>query len=145
MVKLHLGCGEKIIKGYINIDSRHLPGIDLVEDIAALPSIGENSVDLIYASHVLEHFGRRIYMDVLKKWHSVLKKEGILRISVPDFKAVCEHYIEREDLSLLRGFLYGGQDYPQNYHYCCWDFKTIKDDLEKVGFFKIEKYETKVC
>jgi predicted SAM-dependent methyltransferase len=59
MIKLHLGCGYKHIKGFINVDVRELVGVDLVDDIRKLNSFKNESIDLIYASHVLEHIGRR--------------------------------------------------------------------------------------
>lgn len=140
-MKLHLGCGEKHIDGFINIDSRNLKGVDLVDDISKLESIESGSVDLIYACHVLEHFGRHKYMDVIKRWYVLLKPGGVIRISIPDFEAVCEHYNENKDVSVLRGFLYGGQNYAENYHYCTWDFKSIVKDLNSVGFKNVEKYD----
>jgi hypothetical protein len=42
---------------------------------------------------------------------------------------------------LLRGFLYGGQTYAQNYHYCSWDFQSLSNDLIKIGFKEIKKYD----
>lgn len=138
--KLHLGCGNKRIEGFINIDVRELEGVDVVDDITKLTSIEESSVDLIYVSHVLEHIGRNEYIDVLKRWYSILKKEGVLRIAVPDFEAVTEHYNENKNIKALRGFLYGGQNYKENYHYCAWDFKCLKEDLESVGFKNVKRY-----
>jgi hypothetical protein len=41
----------------------------------------------------------------------------------------------------LRGFLYGGQTYEQNYHYCAWDFDTLSEDLKKLGFKNIYSYD----
>jgi len=75
-IKLHLGCGDKHIDGFINVDVRHLDGVDLVEDIKELTSFKKNSVDVIYVSHVLEHFGRNEYMSILKKWYDLLKDGG---------------------------------------------------------------------
>lgn len=141
LMKLHLGCAEKHLEGYTNVDVRDLPGVDLVENIMTLDSIKDSTVDLIYASHVLEHVGRREYMDVLRRWFAVLKEGGVLRIAVPDFETVVEHYNENKDLSVLRGFLYGGQTYVQNYHYCAWDFETLKNDLLEVGFKIAERYD----
>lgn len=140
-IKLHLGCGEKHIDGFINVDVRELEGVDLVDDIKKLNDFQNSSVDLIYVSHVLEHIGRREYMSVLQRWYDLLKLGGKLRIAVPDFEKVVEHYNEYKNLSVLRGFLYGGQTYEQNYHYCTWDFKTLSDDLKCVGFLKIKKYD----
>lgn len=140
-MKLHLGCAEKHIEGFINIDVRHLPGVDVVDDIKTLDKFEKETIDLIYVSHVLEHIGRREYMDVLRRWYSLLKPGGVLRIAVPDFEKVVEHYKKHGDLLVLRGFLYGGQTYPENYHYCGWDFKALSDDLEKIGFNSISRYD----
>ena len=65
MLKLHLGCGTKHLKDYINIDIRYLPGVDEVNNIRFLRNYKENSVDEIYACHVLEHFGRKALMGLL--------------------------------------------------------------------------------
>lgn len=142
-VKLHLGCGEKHIPGFINVDIRKLEGVDLIDDIKKLSSFENDSIDLIYASHVLEHFSRFEYTKVLERWFQLLKRDGILRLSVPDFEKVTEHYIENKNLPILIGLLYGGQNYDQNYHYCIWDFKSLKNELHKVGFKTIEKYDWK--
>lgn len=140
-MKLHLGCGDKILEGFINIDTRKIEGVDIVDDVAILSKIENESVDLIYCSHVLEHFGRNTYLSVLKRWYSVLKYGGILRISVPDFEKVVDHYLINKDIDKIRGFLYGGQNYKENYHYCAWDFNKLKSDLNEVGFKEVYRYD----
>lgn len=140
MVKLHLGCGNKKIKDYINIDIRKEVNPDLIEDISKLETFCENSVDIIYVSHVLEHFSRHEYKKVLSRWYDILKKDGILRISVPDFESINEYYNNTKDLSKLIGLLYGGQNYKENYHYYVWDFKTLEKDLKSVNFKKVIKF-----
>ncbi len=141
MNKLHLGCGTKILKGFTNVDVRKLEGVDLVDDVSKLNNVKNNSIKLIYACHVLEHFGRFEYMNVLKRWFEVLEKGGTLRISVPDFEQVVDYYNKNKDLSKLMGFLYGGQTYDQNYHYCTWDFNSLKKDLESLGFSEVRRYD----
>lgn len=140
-MKLHLGCGDKHIDGFINVDARELKGVDEVDDVKLLSKFSENTIDLIYASHILEHINRLEYNNVLSRWYNLLKDDGILRIAVPDIEKVFEHYNKNKDLRILRGFLWGGQSYGFNYHYCGWDFKTLKEDLESVGFKKIEIYD----
>lgn len=140
-MKLHLGCGNKKIEGYVNIDIREDVNPDLIDDISKLNEIEDNSVDVIYACHVLEHFGRHEYMDVLNRWYSVLKKGGTLRISVPNFEEVSKYYEETKDLSKLLGFLYGGQNYKQNFHYCTWDFNSLQSSLKSLGFKEVYKYD----
>jgi predicted SAM-dependent methyltransferase len=140
-VKLHLGCGSKHIDGFINVDIREEVNPDLIDDIGKLESIKENSVDLIYVCHTLEHFGRHEYMTILERWFELLKEGGIIRISVPDFGKVVEYYNETGDVTKLIGLLYGGQTYAENYHYITWDFQSLKNDLVKVGFKAVLKYD----
>ena len=84
-MKLHVGCGDVIISGWNNLDIEKLPGVDIQDDIRTLEKIENNSCEIIYASHVLEHVGRNEFGDVLKIWNKKLKINGILRIAVPDF------------------------------------------------------------
>jgi len=140
-LKLHLGCGKAHIDGFINIDITNYPGVDMVDDVRHLSKFKENTVDTIYACMVLEHLGRFKYPLALKRWHALLKDGGILRITVPDFEAICEYYMETKDLATIYCALYAGQDSSKNYHYWCWDFKTLKQDLESAGFKNITRYD----
>lgn len=141
MIKLHLGCGNKHIDRFINIDIRYLPSIDKIENIRFLRSFERDSVDLIYASHVLEHFSRWDYKNVLKRWFDILKPGGTLRLGVPDFDALVEYYLKTGNLRDISGLLYGGQDYQENYHYWVWNFKEIERDLKEIGFLNISRYD----
>ena len=142
-IKLHLGCGGKNIDGFINIDVRQIPGVDYIDDIKSLSKFKNNSIDLIYASHVLEHFGRNEYKNVLNRWYELLKPGGTLRLAVPDIEKVVMYYDQFKDLKKLRGFLWGGQNYPNNYHYMGWDLITLKEDLTEIGFKHIIRYDWK--
>jgi len=142
-MKLHLGCGNKRIEGYINIDIRYSPHVDEVDNIARLRAYKKDSVSVIYASHVLEHFTRYDYMHVLERWYEILKPGGILRIGVPDFENIVNYYIKTKDLRILSGMLYGGQDYEQNFHHWCWDFNTLSTELKHIGFKTVERYDWK--
>jgi len=144
MIKLHLGCGNKHIDNYINIDIRYLPGVDEVNNVKFLRNYKNDSVDEIYCCHTLEHFGRWEYKDVLKRWFEILKPGGIMRLAVPDFKSICEYYTKTNDLKTLIGLLYGGQDYDENFHYMTFDFELLKDDLLNIGFSVIDRWDNSV-
>lgn len=58
MNKLHLGCGNKFLEGYKHVDLLDLPHIDYKTSVDNLSMIENESIDEIYACHVLEHTGR---------------------------------------------------------------------------------------
>lgn len=81
--KLNIGCGVDIKKGWINLDSIRIPGVDIVYDIEKLPlPFANNEYDEILCQDVLEHVD---YIPVLKDLHRILKKGGYLRVRVPHF------------------------------------------------------------
>ncbi len=140
-MKLHLGCGKRYIPGFFHIDGMDGPHIDHVCSIDDLGFIEDNSIELIYACHVIEHFKRSRLPMVLKEWNRVLKKGGIIRLAVPDFEAIVEVYKKHKDLSLVIGPLYGGQNYLYNIHYNTFDFISLKEYLESAGFKSVSRYD----
>ena len=153
MIKLNLGCGDKKIHGFVNIDGRIDCNPDVVGDITNLQSIGyDNNVDLIYACHVLEHFPfksttnlKKTYFDLLQSWYKALKPTyGILRISVPDIEAIFKYYFLKNNKNIMkdiRTLLWGGEKHDYDLHYNGWDFQSLKNDLETVGFKFVERYD----
>jgi predicted SAM-dependent methyltransferase len=140
-MKLHLGCGKRFIPGFFHIDGIDGPHIDHVCSIDDLGFIEDNSIDLIYACHVVEHFKRARLPDILKEWYRVLKKEGKLRLAVPDFEAIVKVYNKYKDLDLVIGPLYGGQNYLYNIHYNTFDFDSLNGYLERAGFNQVNRYD----
>ncbi len=141
-MKLHLGCGTKKIDGFTNIDIRYLPGVDEVNNVKFIRNYENESVDLIYACHVLEHFSRWEYKSVLARWYEVLKPNGILRLAVPNFEVICAYYLRTNNLKEVMGLLYGGQDYNENFHYVTFDYNTLLTDLYDIGFNSVCYYDS---
>ena len=56
-----------------------------------------NSVDVIYTSHMLEHLSKKSANHFIKECNRVLKKGGILRVVVPDIKKIVDDYLLNED------------------------------------------------
>jgi SAM-dependent methyltransferase len=140
-MKLHLGCGKRHIPGFVHIDAVEYPHIDHVSTIDNLSFIGDNSVDLIYSCHVLEHFKRKNLASVLTEWHRVLKPGGILRSSVPDFEKLCEVYQKSKNINLVIGAIFGRQDYLYNIHYNVFDYQSFESILINTGFKNVQKYD----
>lgn len=141
-MKIHLGCGSKYIDGYIHIDAQKFDHIDHVADIKKLDFLKANTADEIYACHVLEHFGRNEFRDVLNEWIRVLKPGGTLRLSVPDFDAIFMDYSKTGDLSPLMGLIYGGQRNKYDYHFFGFNFKSLSTVLSDLGMINIQRYST---
>jgi predicted SAM-dependent methyltransferase len=140
-MKLHLGCGERYIEGYVHIDAIKFPHVDHVYAVDSLPFIQDNTVDVIYNCHILEHFHRCDVERVLREWKRVLKPNGILRISVPDMMGLCEHYVKHRNLEDVVYSIFGGADYMYNFHYNAFDYQSLSDLLRRVGFKGIRPYD----
>lgn len=100
-IKLNLGCGDKILPGYINIDvaaSRKGNHPDIVRDIRDLSIYEDNSVDEILSVHVVEHFWRWEVEDVLREWIRVLKPGGFLILECPNLITACEEFLKNPDM-----------------------------------------------
>lgn len=87
MKKLNLGCGDKILPGYVNVDvveSRRGFKPDVVCDLDDLWPFDNDTIDEILSVHVVEHFWRWEVLDVLKEWTRVLKPGGTLILEAPN-------------------------------------------------------------
>ena len=140
-MKLHLGCGPRHIPGFVHIDALDAPHVDHVAAIDRLPFIPDDSVELIYACHVLEHFKRSVVAEVLGEWRRVLRPGGVLRLAVPDFAALCEVYQSTGRLDLVIGPLYGRQNHLYNIHYNAFDETSLGALLEQAGFEHAARYD----
>ena len=142
-MKLHLGCGKRYIKGFVHIDLREMDHIDYCSPVENLDFLDDESVELIYASHVLEHFGRDEYEKVLDEWYRVLKPEGVLRVAVPNFDAVVQFYTEKsDDMNLILGQLVGGQKNGEfDFHNMVFSEKSLTESLLNTGFSKVLPYD----
>lgn len=83
-MKLHIGCGVKNLPGWKHFDIRNVDShIDYVGSADDLSQFADNSIDEIYACHLLEHFGRHHVDDVLREWCRVLVRGGRNKNSRP--------------------------------------------------------------
>ncbi len=120
---LHIGCGLNVVEGWENIDAS--PSLK----IAKIPLIGrnilsinrgpqwsknvnygdivrglkhkDNTCQLIFAAHVLEHLSLTDFQTALTNIYEYLKPEGIFRFIVPDLKQYIDSYIQEYNNSSL--------------------------------------------
>ncbi|WP_221930976.1 methyltransferase domain-containing protein [Telmatospirillum sp. J64-1] len=86
MIKLHVGCADKRLDGYVNIDCRQTKATDAVSDAWDLHMFADGSVSEIYSRHMLEHLDPNDARRTLRRWHSLLAPGGILHLVVPDIE-----------------------------------------------------------
>ena len=109
-----------------------------------LKPFADNSVGLLYASHILEHFSRGEVTGVLKEWHRVLEPGGTLRLAVPDFAAVAEMYAQeglRDGKSGLIGLVCGGQRNRWDFHKIIFDEPFLTFLLRGAGFRDVRRWD----
>ena len=141
-LRLNVGAGHIVRNEYLNVDSRELPGIDIVADVRELP-FDEEEVAEIYSAHLLEHFPleelRRV---VLPRWASLLEDGGKLVAVVPDVETmVAECAAGRmpfEDFVLV---MYGGQEYEGDFHYSGFSEETLTHLMEEAGLEDVKVIE----
>ena len=83
-MKLNLGCGDKKLEGFVNVDICGTP--DVATDLSVFPWPFESeSADEIYSEHFLEHV--KDFEATLFEIHRILKPNGVLHFKVPHFKS----------------------------------------------------------
>ena len=100
-MKLNLGCGDKILEGYVNVDvaeSRFGKKPDVLCDLRQLRSFENETADEILSVHVVEHFWRWEVVDVLREWMRVLKPAGKMILECPNLVSACETFLANPDM-----------------------------------------------
>ena len=157
MVKLHLGCGRNMLKGWINTDSKKsLENCGYLDVTEKFP-FDDNSVDYIFSEHMIEHISLQDGKFMLEESFRVLKSGGKIRTSTPDLKFLIELYNDNKT-DLQKRYI----DYTINHpaydvstevdtyiinnfvrawgHVFIYDEKTLKTLLESVGFTDVKSY-----
>lgn len=100
MKLLNLGCGQSFHKDWINFDfvsnSQYVIAHNLLNGIP----LENGSVDVVYHSHVLEHFSKNDGLHFMEECYRVLNKNGIIRIAVPDLESIAKEYIRNLQLAM---------------------------------------------
>jgi predicted SAM-dependent methyltransferase len=89
---LNLGCGYHYHPEWVNVDfvstGPNVKGHDLLTGIP----FPDNSFEVVYHSHVLEHFPKHKAAQFISECYRVLKPGGIIRIAVPDLEQITSNY-----------------------------------------------------
>ncbi len=92
MTRLHIGCGARIIPGFVNLDLD--PPADLIHDVRTGLPFPDGSVEMIYSEHHHEHLTYEEGNMLLSEYYRVLAPGGALRISVPNLLTLVAEYCD---------------------------------------------------
>jgi SAM-dependent methyltransferase len=92
--KLNFGCGTRLAAGWTNIDfhsdNKFVRRVNLLNGFP----FPDKHFDVVYSSHVLEHFSPDEGEFLIRESYRVLKVGGIIRIVVPDLEGSCQEYLK---------------------------------------------------
>ena len=136
-----LGCGTAGQK----IEGVHLMRVDIREDVnpdfrcnVAQTPFATGEFDLVYSSHVLEHFPRQEAERVLDEWVRLLKPQGEFRLVIPNVGWAASKIAKGELDDDVYNVLYGAQTYDENFHKMGFTPDLIVGMLKDRGFTRID-------
>jgi hypothetical protein len=159
--RVNVGCGERVVSGYIGCDVRKLPHIEIVCEAWNLSQHAANLAE-VYSRHMVEHLTIWEVELTLKDWYRALKPGGQIHIIVPDLRFHIEQYVRANWTDLNWGVLtsdarqgfagfFGWQretefnpeeeGSPPTYwdvHKSGFDVKSLAFFLQRAGFVEIE-------
>ena len=154
--KLHIGCGEHVLSGWLNTD--YEPELPMVTHLDARQHFPfkEETFDYIFSEHMIEHVSYWDGVKMLTECFRVLKRSGKVRISTPDLAFLID--LTRPDKSDLQrayikwavnAFTPGAPDdneafvinnFVRNWgHTFIYDEKTLRGAMASAGFTAITK------
>jgi len=167
-LRLYLGPGQGVVHGqHIEVMAKEGPEWTFVDkyvyrdgwikmDAGDLKYPPE-TVDTIYASHLLEHFAGNqpegapniSAQAALKNWYKVLKFDGKVIINVPDFTWACDYFLKKQrnpnywdkrdtifhfTADNVLSIFFGSQSTLGEFHYTGFTVVSLSELLKSVGF-----------
>lgn len=92
---INLGCGNCFHADWLNYDLvPQAPGVVRWDATRGIP-LTDESCEVVYHSHMLEHLRRDAVGPFLRDCRRVLRPGGIIRVATPDFEQACRLYLEK--------------------------------------------------
>ena len=108
--KLNLGCGGRFRSDWVNVNFTSTgPGV-IAANLGKGVPFADESFDVVYHSHLLEHFQKTDAEAFLKECYRVLTPQGVIRVAVPDLEAIARNYLLALDKARA-----GAEDWDHNY------------------------------
>ncbi|MFA6000088.1 MAG: methyltransferase domain-containing protein [Candidatus Paceibacterota bacterium] len=148
-MKLHLGCGSNIFKGWVNID---LKKGDVKHDLRKPLPYNNSTIDIIYNEHFIEHLSNNDQKKFLNECYRVLKPNGIIRIACPDLELCIQLYLNKTFIKESWAQKAGCKTncHCLNTSFYAWEHKHLPDyedieiKLKEVGYKSVYRCQYKV-
>lgn len=109
---LNLGCGGRFRDGWVNVNfTSSLEGVIAANLAQGIP-FPDESFDVVYHSHLLEHFPKAVAPQFLRECYRVLRPKGIIRMVVPNLEDIARNYIFALDQARA-----GSTEWSENYEW----------------------------
>jgi len=112
MPYLNIGCGKHYHRDWTNIDIVSTGEAVIAYDITQGIPFPNDSFDVVYHSHILEHIPKIGAEYFLEECCRVLRPQGVLRVVVPDLEEIARVY-----LNSLEKASYNVEEWEQNYQW----------------------------
>lgn len=93
MKLLNLGCGSCYHHDWVNIDFNSNNQYVVEHNLLKGIPFKDRSIDVVYHSHVLEHFSKNDGENFIGECYRVLKNDGIIRVAVPNLESIAREYL----------------------------------------------------
>lgn len=134
---LNLGCGARLLQGFVNIDKYYKDSNVLNYDIFKLP-YDDLSVDIIFCAHALEHLPRRHAKLAILDWKRTLKIGGKIYLGIPDAGIIMTKILDPltndGDRDVFLYTLFGLQTNPANDDYSRLDYPLDPGQFHNSGY-----------
>jgi len=125
-------------------------------DVARGLPFGNDEVDFIYTSHMLEHLEKDRAEFVLRECHRALRPGGVLRLVVPDMKLLVDEYLDAKQIgdetaadrfvtALRLGREFASKRLVNRLlskgHQWAYDFESLSRRLKIAGFNEVKRCE----
>lgn len=146
LIRLHLGCGERYMDGYVNVDFppetqslMDTSKADLYADLTEL-EYEPQSVQEVRLHHVFEHFDRPTALRLLLDWYDWLAPGGVLVIETPDFERCARAFFmpwRRKRRGVLLRHIFGSHEAGWAVHQDGWYEAKFRRHLKSLGFERL--------
>jgi predicted SAM-dependent methyltransferase len=141
--RLHIG-GKVRAEGWELMNVQPGAHVDHLGNANDLARFAAASFDVLYASHVLEHFDYQHELaNTLREWHRVLKPGGTLMVSVPDLAVLAGLMLDPK-LSMVERFItmrmiFGGHVDAHDHHRVGLTEEFLQAWLGEAGFSGMQR------